>query len=818
MDSNDDVATHAMDTAPRDVERASMGEALDDSATRDIQDVRAGASVRRAYTARTNTLLTQASSDGDDRVQSMCVWRTCRVLPLKPVRVELQARRDLIKMCAGRAPASAMIDAFSTPSTSVHFEIMLDVRIRDAGDPFKCACPSLIAREMLERVAAQPGFGAIPAETMSRELVIDQTNTTDDVLDDSEAHAFKQAFYTKSAVVVPYTSRVLENQRIVILARLATPMSFDDGNSGGDDGAIRFVCLVLSGDAIPPAKNAYATSHTMVTLLSDESFIADAMRAENEDDICSSVGSFLERAMRAFDEIMVEEEMPYSKRVCSGIVSDIRRRLPWYISDWTDGFASRRVAVNVLSTTVWLFSSTLIPCLALGMSLQQSSARQMTHVDFLLSEALCNIVFATVGGQALLVLRTSGPTVTFIKVMRSWSTALNVNFLVFLSITGLYAGLIIIAFAILNGAELMLCINRFTSEQLALFVSLTFVYTGFSAVGSMKAQMADDAMFLKYLMLHIGTVALAFKILTFRTSHSIRRGVRVIVSDVAPILSIASLTLLSFAVPNVSVERVRDYVPNIALLPQIVNFASLQPSYWVLALLPASVFAAQICLETSIAAMLTCRSENKLFKGSAYNWDMLVVGILTVVTSLFGLPPSVPALPHSHMHARSLAMTSDSYRHGVVRTRVYGTVETRVTNFAAHICTLIVCFFRTETIGDIPIASLSGFLVFMGLSSLFTNGLVKRLLGSTVAPVRFLRRVPKRVLHAYTGIQTLMFSLMFTCRLLASKAPGFAIFYPAVLIATIPVSHYCLPMLFGDYYASVMSTASNDENLVGLFY
>jgi len=254
MDSNDDVVTHAMDTAPRDVERASMGEVLDDSATRDIQDVRAGASVRRAYTARTNTLLTQASSDGDDRIQSMCVWRTCRMLPLKPVRVELQARRDLIKMCAGRAPASAMIDAFSTPSTSVHFEIMLDVRIRDAGDPFKCACPSLIAREMLERVAAQPQFGAIPAETMSRALVIDQTNTTDDVLDDSEAHAFKQAFYTKSAVVVPYTSRVLENQRIVILARLATPTAFDDGNSGGDDGSIRFVCLVLSGDAMPPAK------------------------------------------------------------------------------------------------------------------------------------------------------------------------------------------------------------------------------------------------------------------------------------------------------------------------------------------------------------------------------------------------------------------------------------------------------------------------------------------------------------------------------------------------------------------------------------
>ena len=441
MNANtDEIITHAMDGTSRDVERASTRDALNAIATASgIQDggAAAGTGVHRTFTARTNTLLSEVS-DGVE-TKCVCVWRTCRVLPLKHVRAELQARRDLIKMCASEAPSLATVDTFSTPSKSVHFEIMLDdLDIDDVGgDQYKRACPALIARAMLERIAGEARFGEIGAETISRELVSDQTNAADDAVVDSEAHEFREAFYTRSAVVVPYASRMLENQRIVLFARLSTPMCATfDSDSGGDIGPIRFVCLVLGGESMPPAKNAYATSHTMATLLSDETFVAHAIRAENKIDIRVAVAKFIERTMQDYDSVAGEEGILVSKQPCNGILSDVQRRFPWYISDWTDGFDSWRSFVNLLSTTVWVFSSTLIPCLALGLSLQQDSARQMTHVDFLMSEALCNMIFAIIGGQALLVLRTSGPTTTFIKVMRYWARALGADFVVFYLLRG----------------------------------------------------------------------------------------------------------------------------------------------------------------------------------------------------------------------------------------------------------------------------------------------------------------------------------------------------------------------------------------------
>jgi len=777
---------------------------------------------------RSSTLLDAASEDYSSGSNYFCLWRTCRVLPLKPVLKELQARRDFLKMAD--VGAARRDDEFSTPSKSSEFEIMLDIEIENGDDRFKRSCPSLIARAMLSQAAKK--FGDIDAERIVGEIVSDRMRI--DVIDagvvDSEIHTFKQAFQTAHGLVVPYMSRTLENRRIVLFARLATPM-FDsaifDGDSSGDTGHTRFVSIVLTGESVAPVKNAYATSHSMATLLSDDAFVAEAMRAMDTNHVRFAVSRFLERKRKSEDELSMDITRHQSiesrsKVPFMGISADVKRRAPWYASDWKDGFTSWRGIASMLSTTIWIFSTTIVPCLALGLSLQQTTARQMSHVDFLLSEALCNIIFSLVGGQAVLVLRTTGPTVSFINVMYYWCESLGIadDFLVFFAVSGFYAGIMIIIFSIFNGAELMLCINRFTSEQLALFVSVTFIYSGFSAVGVMKEKMSDDdAAFLKYLMLHIGTVALAFKLLAFRTSRSIRKGIRIAVSDVAPVFVVASMTLLSFALPRVSVNRVRDYVPDIAILPTVVRFRLLDVSHWALAMLPAFLLALQVVLETNIAAMLTNRAENKVIKGSAYNLDMFVVGVLMIMTSIFGLPPSIPALPHSHMHARSLAKTTDSYRHGVVRITVYETVETRVTNFAAHIFTLIVaCFLRAELIGNIPIATLSGFLVYMGLSSVFTNGLLKRIFVSTVVPVRFLRRVPKKIVYKYTTIQAAMFGVIFACRLLAPRAPAFAIFYPALLGATIPVAYFVLPKLLTPQYARVLATHIEDENLVGLFY
>ena len=46
---------------------------------------------------------------------------------------------------------------------------------------------------------------------------------------------------------------------------------------------------------------------------------------------------------------------------------------------------------------------------------------------------------------------------------------------------------------------------------------------------------------------------------------------------------------------------------------------------------------------------------SRLKKGSAYHWDLLIVAIINLVLSLFGLPWVHGTLPHSPLHVKALA-------------------------------------------------------------------------------------------------------------------------------------------------------------------
>lgn len=47
--------------------------------------------------------------------------------------------------------------------------------------------------------------------------------------------------------------------------------------------------------------------------------------------------------------------------------------------------------------------------------------------------------------------------------------------------------------------------------------------------------------------------------------------------------------------------------------------------------------------------------SNRMKKGTAYHWDLLVIGIINGVLSIFAFPWVHAALPHSPLHVRALA-------------------------------------------------------------------------------------------------------------------------------------------------------------------
>jgi sodium borate transporter 11 len=82
-------------------------------------------------------------------------------------------------------------------------------------------------------------------------------------------------------------------------------------------------------------------------------------------------------------------------------------------------------------------------------------------------------------------------------------------------------------------------------------------------------------------------------------------------------------------------------------------------------------------LSKNISAALVNTPANKLKKGAAYHLDLLVVALINIPLSLFGLPWIHGALPHSPLHARALADITEKVEEGHVTETVDFVRESR---------------------------------------------------------------------------------------------------------------------------------------------
>lgn len=109
--------------AVEDVERTS-------SVTEDERASHEREPISRAFTARTNTLLTvdsDAFDERDHRGQRYCAWKTVRMLPNKENFLEQQSMRDLLALGAATDPIVREDGSSNAPSKSIDFLVMMNL-------------------------------------------------------------------------------------------------------------------------------------------------------------------------------------------------------------------------------------------------------------------------------------------------------------------------------------------------------------------------------------------------------------------------------------------------------------------------------------------------------------------------------------------------------------------------------------------------------------------------------------------------------------------------------------------------------------------
>lgn len=556
------------------------------------------------------------------------------------------------------------------------------------------------------------------------------------------------------------------------LVRLQEPLA----SRATDGRPLRFVWVLLSRDATHRQTSVAAE---FTALMADAGFAGAA----------ASVGSVAE--LETLYETAVDADVHFGHippelqrtgRLFGGIINDIKRRAPHYVSDFTDGLNAKSVA-----SVGFLFFACLAPAVAFGGLLAVLTDGQLGAVEMIVATAVCGVTYALLSGQPLTILGSTGPVIIFMGILYALCQRMELPYLPTLAWVGLWTSLFLIILAVTDACSWIRYFTRFTDDTFAALIALIFIAEALKdIIGVFTKHEVSYATALLSLILALGTFQIATSLKQFRSSPYLRRGFREFLADFGPTIAILSMTGVAFWLHEVELEMLPapETFRTTSGRSWLVNPLDAPTWVWGASAIPAVLVTILLYLDQNITVRLVNNAEYKLEKGSGYHLDLAVVGILVAVCSMFGLPWMVAATVRSLNHVRSLVNVEDG-GDGLPE-RITGTNENRVTALAVHVL-IGLSLLALPLLALVPMSVLFGLFLFMGVASMGGNQLFERMRlwvmdPSLYPPTYYLRAVPRRVVHKYTLIQSVSLGVLWVV-----KTSVLGILFPLFIALLVPV-------------------------------
>lgn len=376
-----------------------------------------------------------------------------------------------------------------------------------------------------------------------------------------------------------------------------------------------------------------------------------------------------------------------------GIKNDLKGRLKCYKQDWTGGF---RAGFRILAPTTYIFFASAIPVISFGEQLERNTNGALTAVQTLASTALCGIIHSIVGGQPLLILGVAEPTVLMYTFMFNFAKdRKDLGEKLFLAWTGwvcAWTALLLFLLSILGACSIINRFTRIAGELFGLLIAMLFMQQAIRGVveefgiperenpNQMSLQPSwrfGNGMFA--LVLSFG---LLYTGLRSRKARSWRYGsgsLRGFIAD----YGVPLMVLVWTAVSYIPVNSVPRGIPRRLFSPNpwspgaysnwtiVKEMLDVPPLYIVGAFIPATMIAVLYYFDHSVASQLAQQKEFNLKKPPSYHYDLLLLGFLTILCGLIGIPPSNGVIPQSPMHTKSLA----TLKHQLLRNKLVSTAR-----------------------------------------------------------------------------------------------------------------------------------------------
>ncbi|XP_074760366.1 solute carrier family 4 member 11 isoform X2 [Athene noctua] len=668
--------------------------------------------------------------------------------------------------------------------------------------------------------------------------------------------------YQQSWLCIICTIKSLQ-RRHVCISRLERPQ-----NWGENSCEVRFVILVLAPPKMKSTKTATEVGRTFATMFSDITFRQKLLETKTEEEFKEALvhQRHLLTVVNQRPSAMSDGHKSHGPKplklheflnVGKGISDDIARRFPVYALDFTDGVIGNNKAIGkYITTMIFLYFACLLPSIAFG-SLNDENTRGAIDVQkTIVGQCIGGLLYALFSGQPLVVLLTTAPLALYINVIRGICDDYNLDFSAFYAWIGLWNSFFLVMYSLFNFSLLMKLFKRSTEEIIALFISITFVLDAFKGIikvfkkyyyhgrtgdsylekartdaipslginttflmnssvsRSMSLENQTGTHDVHYgretavlsLMLMLGTLWLGHTLYQFKKSPYLHARVREILSDCALPISVLTFSVVgSYIFKEIEMSKF-NYNPSESLFVlapvQSLSIGSVMSAMGLGFLLSMLFF-----IEQNIVASLTNAPENRLVKGTAYHWDLLLVALINTGLSVFGLPWIHAAFPHSPMHVRALAYVEERVENGHIYETIVSVKETRLTSLVANFLVGLSLLLLPFPLQWIPKPVLYGLFLYIALTSIDGNQLFERvalLLKEQTAypPTHYIRRVPQRKIHYFTGLQVLQ--LLILCGFGMSPLPYMKMIFPLIMIGMIPIRYNLLPRIIEAKYLDAM--------------
>lgn len=272
----------------------------------------------------------------------------------------------------------------------------------------------------------------------------------------------------------------------------------------------RFLFVLLG-----PA-GSQATFHeigrSMATLMSDEVFHEVAYRARKRDHLLAGIDEFLdavtvlppgewdpsiriepppvipsqevrkrvpekqpkkEEPDEEFEEQKLREEsgLARSGRLFGGLINDLKRKSPFYLSDFKDGLSLQCVA-----SWIFLYFACLSPIITFGGLLSEATGKNMAAMESLVSGFVCGVIYGFFSGQPLTILGSTGPVLVFETIVYEFCSMVEWDYMTFRFWIGTWIAIILFILVAIDASAFVCLITRFTEENFATLIAFIFIY------------------------------------------------------------------------------------------------------------------------------------------------------------------------------------------------------------------------------------------------------------------------------------------------------------------------------------------------------